>query len=464
MKASRAADRHGGRFLRGFIHLCNGCYVAGTPGTKNSPRRDRALLVATLLWVAGLPTYWIAARQATASVPLLKADRLAYLAVASLLALRLAPRTRWVKLRAVDLAVAMYLALALTSWLCTVPGKDLVEIKQDADFLLTCFFMPCTAYFAARSVGWTPQRISTCLWIMVAGVGTCLIVIGLAQATVDWGFLVVEPSTDPMDRSRGTFTNAVPYAAVVAILLMPAVFLYLHATRRWTRWTLIALAVAFVQCVVTSKTRVVWIAAPVALGLVGLRVPRLRVLTAILATGLAAQVLLAPVLGVDPWGLRDRMTETAPIYDRVAVSLTAANMIWHRPLFGFGLGINTFQREKPSYRGSWGGLSARWGEYPGHPHNEFLNVTVLMGIVGLAAYLALLGTSWSALSAVSVQQPDTSPRASQLAVVAQAALLILVITGQAHDVMYMSYPQVLVLFLLGMAITTPATSVLGGDE
>lgn len=139
-------------------------------------------------------------------------------------------------------------------------------------------------------------------------------------------------------------------------------------------------------------------------------------------------------------------------------------MIAHKPLFGFGVGLLTFQQYKPGYYASWGAVSSEWAVYPHDPHNDVLNVLVLMGVIGLAAYLLLLWTSWQLLWDNQIRWRWSNPSGAELATVVQAVFLILIVGGLSHSLMYVSYPQVLLFFLLGMVAREPDAAAAGANQ
>jgi O-antigen ligase len=317
--------------------------------------------------------------------------------------------------------------------------------------------MPFSAFVIARNLRWTAARISRCLGVLVAGIGGYLLLFGTIQYAYDWNFLVPEALRDILpERARGPFNNAVPYGIVVSMLVILALFLYPRARNRTARATLIVLAAGLVQCVVASKTRAVWIALPVALGLLLIRRPKMRVLTVLLAADLVLQLVLAAALGVDRLGVEPRLTAIEPVHDRMALSATASNMIARRPLLGYGFGIFTFQDDKADYYASWGGASAQSAVYPNNPHNDVLNVLILTGVVGLIPFFALMWFSWRLLADSRARWEQGDPSGSELAGTVQSIFLVLIVAGQFHSVMYMSYPQVLFFFLLGIVAADSA--------
>lgn len=431
---------------------------------EHRPRTGIVPLLFTMVWIVGLPSFLLFANRSLAAVPVLKADRVAFALAAGAFLITARRRRSFQSVGRVELAMVVYAAVVLISWATTLRSKDPAALKQDADFILTCFVMPFAAYVIARNTPWSGEWMAASLWAVVAGVGGYLLVFGAVQYTCDWSFLVPEGLRQiHPDRAKGPFENAVPYGVVVSMLVPLTLVLFLGSRRRWVRLMLLGVAVGLVQSAVASKTRAVWVALPAALILPSLRYPRIRPVAALLTAQLAVQVLLAPAIGFDAWALHKRLMQPEPVYNRVAVSATASNMIQHRPLFGFGFGMFTFQDDKASYYASWGNVSPEWAVYPNNPHNDLLNVFVMMGVCGLVAYLALLGTIWQALWSRQRDSRPGEPFGSELALFVHAAFIVLLIAAQFHSVMHMSYAQVLFFFLLGMAARTPAARAAGGQ-
>ena len=84
------------------------------------------------------------------------------------------------------------------------------------------------------------------------------------------------------------------------------------------------------------------------------------------------------------------------------------------------------------------------------PHNEVLNLLVLMGVVGLVVYLGLLRVVWRLLSFARTSAAGRGALALAAALQA-AAVVMLVISAQLHDMMYLSVVQVIFFFLVGLA-------------
>ncbi|MBA3468104.1 MAG: O-antigen ligase family protein [Herpetosiphonaceae bacterium] len=144
------------------------------------------------------------------------------------------------------------------------------------------------------------------------------------------------------------------------------------------------------------------------LALVGGRraVPLLALLLAIGGLALAQPALL-------PGALTERLssiTDNLRIFDAGKVTVTddnfavvermahwqaGANMALDHPLIG--VGPDNFNRAYPKY------FVGRWSESQGHAHNYYIHIAAEAGILGLIAYLILVGsvvaTGWRALQA-----------------------------------------------------------------
>ena len=122
-------------------------------------------------------------------------------------------------------------------------------------------------------------------------------------------------------------------------------------------------------------------------------------------------------------------------------------MIAHRPLVGFGFGAHTFEMSRAPYYASCCGVSPEWAVACVVPHNEVLNVLVLMGAAGLLVCVVLLRELWRQLAA---GRASADPLQATLAACVLADFIMLIVTGQLHDVMYLYVAQVVFFFLAGL--------------
>lgn len=189
-------------------------------------------------------------------------------------------------------------------------------------------------------------------------------------------------------RAVGPFSSAVEYGSVSAIAFLAALFLVLYRTHGPGRVLLAATLPAIAAAVVMSSTRSVWLGAwvgAVALALLDTR-RRIALLASILAIT-AAGVIVAALLLPRSSELEDRASSMEPIEARLVMYKIGLTIAVRHPLTGYG-------------RGSPSRIAARRELYasgdpnadlaPGQFHNVFLMTLVEWGLVGLAAYCAVL--------------------------------------------------------------------------
>ena len=438
------------------------------------PLFRRADVWLPMVWVLGLPSFVLLAERTLPDIHVFKPDRIAFLIAA--LPLIVGAVKRPAELRKpglVEGAMLVLLAALAASWVSTIAGKPVVELKQDADFLLTCFVMPFGAFVIARNASWSEERLPHDLWMLIGALAIYFLLFGLVQSTLDWNFLVPASILQHPDRAKGPFDNAAPFGLLVVMLIVLTLLLFLLARRRSARIAVILIAAGLAQSLVASKTRAAWLALPAGLLLPVICYRRTRWLAAILVADLAIQVFLVPAIQVrvqhrpqmaspsssqasgeavaakpnDYLGLQERLVEEDPLYDRAAVTQIAVQMIRAHPLFGLGFGLWTFQSHKAEYYGALG-THATYAVYPNNAHNDVLNVLVLTGIVGAAAYALLM---W-AIARLLWRQYRGSPSAliRALAVSSGALFVVLIVGAQFHAVMAMDYLQVLAFYILGI--------------
>ncbi len=450
---------------------------AAPPARASRDRLGTALWAATLIWIAGMATVFPIGNEALEAVSIFTYDRIAFLVVAALFAAALARHPAALRhCGRVEAAMAVYLAVVAASWAMHAGHKGADDVKRDVDLLLTGFLMPYLAFLVARHGGGTRWQVRTACWVIVVAVGVFQTAAGLVQGLVDWRFLVAEVNQSyHRSRARGTMPNAVPYSIILALLMTIGLALRAHEARPPLRLLLVVLIVGLVEAVLLGQTRIVWIALPVALVSLAAASPPARRSAALACAGVIAVVALAAG-GLDlRWlasadgallqrhgSVGERVIDAAPIYNRVAVYATDLNMIVHQPLLGFGFGARTFLESRGDYYTSCCGVSPKWAVVCAVPHNEVLNVLVLMGVVGLLAYLGLLRELWRLLSAARTAAAD--PFAATLAAAAQAGLIALLVSALLHDVMYMPPAvQVIVFFLAGLG-APPARAAASGAQ
>lgn len=214
-------------------------------------------------------------------------------------------------------------------------------------------------------------------------------------------------------RAYGTFEQPNPYAGYLGLLLPVAVALALSAPAAWRSVTarawkaLAAWGAAFVAGalalagILMSWSRGALVAAFAAL-LVVIMLKGKRWALVILA--LAAVIGLTGATQLLPAAITQRFADVVPYFtpfdvrtvevndanwavvERMAHWQAAWNMFSEHPWLGVGFG--NYPAVYPAY------AISIWTDPLGHAHNYYLNVAAEAGIVGLAAYLLVLGAAF----------------------------------------------------------------------
>ena len=212
--------------------------------------------------------------------------------------------------------------------------------------------------------------------------------------------------------------------------------------------------VAVMSAVLLSKTRGVWVGLLASFLFLYLHDSRGRPLMNVLAiTAMLAGVVLMPlVLDVDK--LSQRMMNPVPIYNRLAAWAAAVNMSVQNPL-GVGLSRNGFGDAKDAYFVTFGPVSSLWAGEVNVPHNEFLNILALTGVVGLWLYLTVLVRMYKLLLDIW-RRPALPLPVRTLALYAAAALVGVAVNGFFVDISKFNYLYTMLFSLAGVASVAPA--------
>jgi O-antigen ligase len=207
--------------------------------------------------------------------------------------------------------------------------------------------------------------------------------------------------------------------------------------------------------IVLGETRAPWGGAACALFIIFLRDRSVRPL---LVVGGAIALLGGAVL---LWIMMDqldsffnRVTSVNTFAGRLAVWATALNMIVHNPVFGVGFGADAFTLHKPEYITGVGPLTAQYAVYLSVPHNEYLHVTVLLGISGLVLFLAILYQLIKLLFGIHMDTESPTLR-SRLGLYIGAIMIGLLFNSMFSDTFLQDYFWMLTFFLAGLVTGMP---------
>lgn len=327
------------------------------------------------------------------------------------------------------------------------PGDPLFK------FILIPTVIPFVLYVVGRFAVDSERAVKAVLWAIL-GFAAYSAAVSILQFTgptgLVWPRYIVDAPNWP-NRAVGIFNQPVPNGMVLALGLAVAI---LMASRRGVpRWQRAAASVTALACacgIYLTHTRVVWLCGVAVL-----------VIGAVLAKGYRpgfvaglTGVAIVVVLNWSRLTSSDRaaggMASVREVDDRLNTIQTALWAAAQKPLTGWGLGrfraVNTYHHQQwapeiPWIRG-YGIVS----------HENELGILAELGVVGLAAWLAVLALIAYRLWDAYRRLPDDHLCGKPLAVTAIMAMAILLCTGMTVDLRFFDFPLGAVFLLFGIAI------------
>ena len=263
-------------------------------------------------------------------------------------------------------------------------------------------------------------------------------------------------------RAFGHFGQPNPFAAYVATGLLVAggigIALVTRSPRSLLSPTGVLVALVggvLLLALLASLSRSAWIA--VAAAVVVMLVAHDRRTAPLVGLGFLLALLLGLVglFGLLPPVVTSRFTvllDNFALFDARSVTLSAANFalvqrmaIWQaaweiyqqHPVLGIGLG--NFDVAYPSY------ALPGWPQLPGHAHNHYLNLLAELGVLGLSAYVVLLGwlyvSVWRAVqqAKAALGQPEMPALAVYGAALGALGVLVLLTVHHLFDNLYVPW-------------------------
>lgn len=404
-----------------------------------------------LLWMIGQPTLFVFPNNIAADVPFFTLERALFLLLLGLMILRALTRSPGVRpLERFDWAVLIFAGVLIASFISTIPEKVAETERSDLAFLVQYYLMPWLSILIARQLDWTEQDVMRFLRMMT-GVGLTLVAIGSLQffLGVKW-FIPTSFDVIHGDRTTGTFGNAAEYGSVLAAAGLLTLAQMVSTQSMMRRFVLAAFFGIIVAGIIISMTRTPLIGFAAALLIIYVGDPRTRgFLTVGGVLGVVCATVALPFV-MDMDALSARATHLEPIYNRLTLWATAANMIDAHPILGIGFGRAAFDTYKTVYLSGFGAIGGEWASYVGVPHLEYLHIGVLCGLLGAAAYLWAI---WACIAALrsALSDPRATPFARTVALYVLAILANLLISGFSMDFLAYNYLTSLVYFMVGMA-------------
>jgi putative inorganic carbon (HCO3(-)) transporter len=241
--------------------------------------------------------------------------------------------------------------------------------------------------------------------------------------------------------SLGLFDHHLTFGGYyMMVFLLSWVFLLGGRRLGWARLIDFVSPIMIGLALVFSYARSAWLGAVSGVFTLGLF--RGRKFTIFLLVGLVLLCLLVYVIEPTSW---DRIKEISiskdkPESTRIRLWLTSINMIKHNPIWGIGPG--NFSRLFDQYK------VEGFYDTTCHPHNDFLNVAVNSGILGLLAYLWIWVAFFrSTIKSVRKAGKRTFERAGKMAGV--AAIAGFLVAGLFQCYYTDAEVNMLLMFILG---------------
>ena len=293
-------------------------------------------------------------------------------------AIKLIRGKRIIKFELIDGAVVAFSLLMFFSGAISAGGQSSLY-----EALLLCVLV--LVYFLTVNMMRTESWIRRCVMALVSS-AVVVSVVGIVEyffgdLTARW--LDTEYFPDIKGRVVSLFDNANVLAFYLVMIFPFALEVTARCRNKRERFLAVVSIAAIVLCVVFTWSRGAWI------GLIAVTLLYFIIKTRKTIKVLIGACFLVPVLPVIlPQSVINRflsigdMSDSSTYY-RFHTWLGSFDMLGDHLFGGIGFGSSAFERVYPQY--AHAGI-----ESAEHSHNLFLQITVMMGVVGLAVFLAVL--------------------------------------------------------------------------
>lgn len=385
-------------------------------------------------------------------------DRLLLLVLVAVVAIRAwQGRITWRGPLTVDWAIIALLGWLTVSCIASNVGSG-VQLPTSPYFrLLFAFWLPAMLYLAVRL---TPlsNRTTTVVLASLAVLGTYLALTACAELVGAWWAVYPKYIADPelgthFGRARGPALNSVSLGNYLAISLWAAWTLRPRVSRGWQLALLAAMGL-MTMAILFTFTRSVWMGLALS-GFVMLVAETPRHLRLPVAVGTMA---VGGVMAVCLWSLVLNLNREDSgavshhsVQQREAFAYVSYHMIRDNPLFGVGFG--RFYDQKLPYltdRSQSFELESIRGL---HHHNTFLGLWTETGLIGVVAFIAMLG-GWIAIGVRMAFGRGQSLATQQMGRLLLAVVAVYLPSALFHDLSLIFQDQVLLFLVVGLAVAT----------
>ena len=416
--------------------------------------------VVLLMWLIGSPTLFVFANNVLQVLPSVTAERLLFAMLMAMLLLKRIfsppvpaaadqdPHFFW---RLLPLERSMFL---FTGWLTftwilrDISGEYTIDLKSDFVTLMQ-YLSPMLAFTLMRFLPWSRQQLTQLHWGLIA-VGLFLSMTAVLQKFlgITWFVPTYMEVIHSATRATGTFSNASEFGLVQSSLLIVGLFVGSRTNDSLVRTFVFGCCLVIISSVLLSETRAPLVGLAISLVYLFVIDRTIRpLLTFLGAVGGLVGMMVLPLV-IDLPSLIERLTELSPIYNRLALAVSAVYMAISNPLVGIGFGRDAFNEAWLDYAISVGPISAQWASGVGIPHNEFLHIAAWSGLVGLGLYLYLIVQGWRLIQQVRTDV-TREPWMRDHAIYVGALWINFMVNGLWVDTGYFNYIAVLTYMLMG---------------
>lgn len=355
----------------------------------------------------------------------------------------------------VDWAVALTLVWLTASALVSRPGDEVLLHKSPLWRLLVSFWAPALLFLVTRQ-SHLDYRITRWILASFTLLGIYLAVTAVAETAGWWSLVFPRFIADPelglhYSRARGPGLNSVSLGVYLAVCFWATWLLLPKLSRPWQVITFATLPL-MAGGVLLTFTRSTWIGlAASGLAVLAVQLPRrlrLPVLSGVAVVGLTAAVgLWQSVLYLereDSGGVSQHSVQ-----QRTAFAYISWKMFTDHPLAGVGFG--RFYDQKLPYLADRTQTFELESLRDLHHHNTLLGLLTETGMIGLAAYMAVLlglvACGWRL-----AQLSHAAPHERSLGVLLVATVMVYLPSAVFHDLTHVHSDQWLLFLIGGLAV------------
>lgn len=342
------------------------------------------------------------------------------------------------------------------------PSKITEPVVQH---LINGYLIPLALYLLVRQVDFDDLSLDH-IQTFLGWFGLYLAVTGIAEAFQQWWLVYPSYIADPniglhFGRARGPMIHSVSYGVYLGVCLI-SVWLTRERLTKWWQWLAWAGMPIMLAAIYFTKTRSVWFGALTGLVLAAAFAFRSSwrwwIIGGVAAAGVTLSLLkVDDLLKVQREGTVQDTVQSANM--RASFAYVSWKMFLDRPIFGFGFGH--FPKAKLAYLGDRE-TSLPLEQIRGYVHhNTLLSLLTETGLIGLAAYVAMLA-AWGWAAWRLIDWPDATEAMRRQGLLMLGALGVIIWQQLGHEITFTPHDHAILFVVAGATVNLVAG--LGSQE